>query len=289
MKWLEKCSIKLHLICYENITLFQKCLDKIFICCCPYHNNLAFNLDCLMHTHDHSKNIIVQNLSVYYGPTIALNTLQGEIEPGSLTAVVGPNGGGKSTFVKTLAGILKPSSGKIVHQCQDTCDSAYLPQYTAVDHDFPVTVQEVISMGLWHKTGAFKGFCEDDKDLIHQAISQVGLEGMENRLIKTLSGGQFQRMLFARIILEDSSLIILDEPFTAIDVHTSEALIKLIKAWHNQGKTILLVLHDLQMAKKHFENTIILARECIAWGKTKEILTDDNISLSYQNLLRGVE
>lgn len=241
-----------------------------------------------MQAHNHSKNIIIQDLNVHYGPTIALNAIKGEIVPGSLTAVVGPNGGGKSTFVKTLAGILKPSFGKIIHQCQDTCDSAYLPQYTAVDHDFPVTVQEVISMGLWHKTGAFKGFLQEDKDLIHQAIHQVGLEGMENRLIKTLSGGQFQRMLFARIILEDSSLIILDEPFTAIDVHTSEALIKLIRSWHTQGKTILLVLHDLQMAKKYFENTIILARECIAWGKTKDVLTEDNISLSYQNLLRGV-
>jgi zinc/manganese transport system ATP-binding protein len=111
---------------------------------------------------------------------------------------------------------------------------------------------------------------------------------MENRLIRTLSGGQFQRMLFARIILEDSSLIILDEPFTAIDVHTSEALIKLIKTWHKQGKTILLVLHDLQMAKKYFDQTIILARECIVWGKTKEVLTAENIALSYRNLLRGI-
>jgi zinc/manganese transport system ATP-binding protein len=241
-----------------------------------------------MQTHDHSKNIIISNLCLHYGQTIALNKINGEIVPGSLTAVVGPNGGGKSTFVKTLAGILKPTSGFINHQCKDTCDSAYLPQYTAVDHDFPVTVQEVISMGLWHKTGAFKAFSSKDKNLIREAIHQVGLEGMENRLIRTLSGGQFQRMLFARIILEDSSLIILDEPFTAIDVHTSEALIKLIKTWHKQGKTILLVLHDLQMAKKYFDQTIILARECIVWGKTKEVLTEENIALSYRNLLRGI-
>lgn len=237
--------------------------------------------------HDHSKNIVVKGLTVRYGDTLALNNIQGEIEPGSLTAVVGPNGGGKSTFIKTLAGILKPSTGEIIHQCQDTCNGAYLPQYTAVDHDFPVTVQEVISMGLWWKIGPFKKLCDDDKALIAQAIKQVGLEGMENRLIRTLSGGQFQRMLFARIILEDSSLIILDEPFTAIDVHTSEALIGLIREWHNQGKTILLVLHDLLMAKKYFENTIILARECVAWGKTDTVLTEDNVSQSYQNLLRG--
>ncbi len=262
-------------------------MGKGIICCYPYCHNLVINLDRIMPAHDHSNNIIINDLHVHYGATIALNGIKGEIEPGSLTAVVGPNGGGKSTFIKALAGILKPSTGGIIHQCKDTCDSAYLPQYTAVDHDFPVTVEEVISMGLWRKIGAFKGFSKDNRALIHKATCQVGLEGMEQRLIKTLSGGQFQRMLFARIILEDSSLIILDEPFTAIDVHTSEALIKLIGDWHKSGKTILLVLHDLQMAKKYFDKTIILARECIAWGDTKKVLTEDNISLSYQNLLRG--
>ena len=201
-----------------------------------------------------------------YGPVVALDQVSGIIQPNALTAVFGPNGGGKSTFVKVLASLIKPAGGTITHQCRTTCQPAYLPQQCAINRQFPVTVREVVAMGLWHQTGPFKQVTADHQMQIDQALERVGLQAYHKRLIGELSGGQFQRMLFARIILEDSSLIILDEPFTAIDLKTSETLMQLIQEWHAKGKTILVVLHDLEVARQYFPETILLARTCLGWG-----------------------
>jgi zinc/manganese transport system ATP-binding protein len=232
---------------------------------------------------NHSKQILIENLTVAYGETIALQNVTGVIKPNSLMAIFGPNGGGKSTFVKVLSSLIKPTKGQITHQCQSTCMPAYLPQQSTMNRSFPITVREVVAMGLWHKVGAFKAFTKDHQGLIDQALSRVNLQGFDDRLIGTLSGGQFQRMLFARIILEDSSLIILDEPFTAIDLHTSEMLLALIHEWHKQGKTILVVLHDLEMARMHFPSAILLSKDCLGWGKTAQVLTDKNVMASYHS------
>ena len=133
-------------------------------------------------------------------------------------------------------------------------------------------------MGLWLQTGPFQAISKENQEKIDQALERVGLQSYDKRLIETLSGGQFQRMLFARIILEDSSLIILDEPFTAIDL--------LIQEWHKIGKTILVVLHDLEMARRYFDEAILLSRTCIGWGKTADVLTDQNILKAYANSLK---
>lgn len=230
---------------------------------------------------NHSKQIMVENLTVSYGETVALEQVTGTIKPNSLMAIFGPNGGGKSTFVKALASLVKPTRGQIIHQCHSTCHPAYLPQQSTMHRSFPITVREVVAMGLWHKVGAFKTVTNLHQDLIDQALERVGLQGYDTRLIGTLSGGQFQRMLFARIILEDSSLIILDEPFTAIDLHTSQTLLALIQEWHKKGKTILVVLHDLDMARTYFEEAILLSKYCLGWGDTAKVLTDKNIMMSY--------
>ena len=240
-------------------------------------------------TEAHSKTISIHDLGLSYGKTVALENVSGVLQPNSLTAVFGPNGGGKSTFVKMLANLLKPSSGSIEHQCRSTCHPAYLPQVASINKHFPLTVREVVAMGLWSEVGAFRKINARHQEKIEGALERVGLKSYAHRLIETLSGGQFQRMLFARIILEDASLIILDEPFTAIDLHTSKTLLELIQEWHRAGKTILVVLHDLDMARTYFPQSMLLARTCLGWGDTKDVLIDESIMDAYQKIMRETD
>ena len=235
--------------------------------------------------HPHQKKIEIKNLSVSYGKNKALNNISGVFQPNTLTAIVGPNGGGKSTLVKAIQNQIKIDTGFIRHNCKHICESGYLPQQSDVDKTFPLTVREVVGMGLWPKLGSFKQYDAGHQSQITEALSRVGLSKLEERRIDSLSGGQFQRMLFARIYLQDASLIILDEPFTAIDVQTCDHLISIILEWHQQGKTILVVLHNLDLVKKHFPETLLLGRSCVGWGATKSVLTTKNINQAFQNLL----
>jgi zinc/manganese transport system ATP-binding protein len=235
---------------------------------------------------NHSKHIQIQHLTVAYGETVALENISGTLHPNALMALFGPNGGGKSTFVNVLASIIKPTSGTITHQCRTTCSPAYLPQQSTMHRQFPLTVREVVAMGLWGQAGPFHALDPGHQEKIDEALERVGLQDYDQRLIGTLSGGQFQRMLFARIILEDSSLIILDEPFTAIDIQTSETLLQLIQEWHKLGKTILVVLHDLDIARRYFPETILLSKTCLGWGKTEDVLTDHNLIKAYAQSMR---
>lgn len=235
--------------------------------------------------HPHQKKIEIRNLSVSYGKNKALSNVSGTFQPNTLTAIIGPNGGGKSTLVKAIQNQVKIESGSITHNCERICESGYLPQQSDVDKNFPLTVREVVGMGLWPKLGSFRGYNTTEHQLITEALKRVGLLKCEERRIDTLSGGQFQRMLFARIYIQDASLIILDEPFTAIDSQTCDHLINIILEWYKKGKTILVVLHNLDLVKKHFPETLLLGRSCIGWGPTKFVLTPKNINQAFQNLL----
>lgn len=238
-----------------------------------------------MTLHSHQKRIEIQNLSVSYGKNKALSSITGTFQPNTLTAIIGPNGGGKSTLIKAIQNQVKIESGSITHNCEHICESGYLPQQSEVDRDFPLTVVEVVGMGLWPKLGSFKEYSSTQYDLILDALKRVGLSKYEDQKIDSLSGGQFQRMLFARIYVQDASLIILDEPFTAIDSQTCDHLINIILEWHEKGKTILVVLHNLDLVKKYFPETLLLGRSCIGWGPTKSVLTPKNINQAFQNLL----
>lgn len=233
----------------------------------------------------HQKKIEIKNLSVSYGKNKALNNISGTFQPNTLTAIIGPNGGGKSTLIKAIQNQVKIESGFITHNCEHICESGYLPQQSDVDKSFPLTVREIVGMGLWPRLGSFRKYDPPHHHLITEALKRVGLLKYENQKIDTLSGGQFQRMLFARISVQDASLIILDEPFTAIDSQTCDHLISIILEWYEKGKTILVVLHNLDLVKKHFPETLLLGRSCIAWGPTKSVLTSKNINQSFQNLL----
>ena len=219
-----------------------------------------------------------RDVTLGYDRHPAVHHLDGEVASGALLAVVGPNGAGKSTLFRGLVGIIKPLAGTILTGDLDVRDIAYLPQTVDIDRSFPISVFDLVGTGLWRSVGFFGGMGKDAREKIAQALSAVGLSGFENRTIGTLSGGQMQRMLFARVLLQDARLIVLDEPFNAIDAKTAADLLALIKRWHAEKRTVLAALHDMEFVRANFPESLLLARGQVAWGPTTEVLTAENLS-----------
>jgi zinc/manganese transport system ATP-binding protein len=222
--------------------------------------------------------ITFRDLTLGYDRHPAVHHLDGEVAAGALLAVVGPNGAGKSTLFRGIAGILKPLAGAIETGGLDIRDIAYLPQTVDIDRSFPISVYDFVGTGLWRFTGFFGGMGKSAREKIAQALAAVGLNGFENRPIGTLSGGQMQRMLFARVLLQDARLIVLDEPFNAIDAKTSVDLLALVRRWHDEKRTVLAALHDMDLVRANFPDTLLLARGPVAWGNTAEVLTAENLA-----------
>ena len=217
-----------------------------------------------------------QDLTLGYNREPAVLDLQTSVEEGTLTAVVGPNGAGKSTLLKGVTGALTPIKGRVQLGKTSRESIAYLPQQSEIDRTFPLTVSDLVSMGLWRETGAFGGLRSRHRDRVSRAISSVGLDGFERRPIGSLSGGQVQRALFARLMLQETPIVLLDEPFTAIDARSMADLIQIVRQWHDEGRTVLAVLHDLETVRAHFPRTLMLARELVAHGPTAQVLTAEN-------------
>ncbi|MGD9509891.1 MAG: metal ABC transporter ATP-binding protein [Geminicoccaceae bacterium] len=217
------------------------------------------------------------DLTLGYDRHPAVHHLHGEVRQGSLLAVVGPNGAGKSTLLKGIVGMLRPLEGRIGRGGLGCRDIAYLPQLAEIDRSFPIGVRDFVAMGLWRRLGPFRAFGRADAARIGEALATVGLRGFERRVIGSLSGGQLQRVLFARLLLQDAPLILLDEPFTAIDSRTARDLLGLVARWHGEGRTVLAVLHDLELVREWFPEALLLAREPIAWGPTAEALGSVNL------------
>ena len=207
----------------------------------------------------------------------AVHHLNGAIEEGALLAVVGPNGAGKSTLFKGIVGAIAPLAGEIDLNGLSRRDIAYLPQVADIDRSFPIVVYDMVAMGLWKRDGAFGGIGRDGRTQIERAIEAVGLSGFERRAIGTLSGGQMQRLLFARLLLQNARMIVLDEPFNAIDAKTLADLLDLVRRWHAEKRTVLAALHDLELVKANFPQALLLAREPVAWGATPGVLTAANL------------
>jgi zinc/manganese transport system ATP-binding protein len=220
------------------------------------------------------------NLTLGYDRHPAVHHLVGTIPSGSLLAIVGPNGAGKSTLLKGIAGALTPLNGRI--EIGATAPTrpriAYLPQLAALDRTFPISVTDIVASGLWHKAGLFRRIGASDTAAIDEALAAVGLAGFEQRWIGSLSGGQFQRALFARLMLQDAPIILLDEPLNAIDDKTAADLLDLVQRWHGESRTIVAALHDLHVVRSIFPQTLLLAREAIAWGATQDVLTPHNLA-----------
>lgn len=219
--------------------------------------------------------LLLEDLTLGYERHPAVHHLSGTVERGDLLAIVGPNGGGKSTLLKGIAGRIRPLSGHIHHKLAPL---AYMPQIADLNRDFPIGVLDLALTGLCPRRGLFGGLTRQDRQKAQEALARVGLTGFEKRSIRTLSGGQLQRLLFARMILQDAPLILLDEPFTAIDQRTSEDLMQLVDTWHAEGRTVLAVLHDLDLVRARFPKTLMLARDPLGWGDTASVLSETNLT-----------
>jgi zinc/manganese transport system ATP-binding protein len=226
--------------------------------------------------------LVFRDLTLGYDRHPAVHHITGAVQSGELLAIVGPNGAGKSTLLKGIMGELKPLSGSIDRDGLSKPDIAYLPQQIDIDRSFPISVFDCVAMGLWRKIGAWRGLNAEREAEIIGALATVGLQDLGHRLVGALSGGQFQRVLFARLLLQDASLILLDEPFRAVDTKTVADLIALILRWHGEGRTVLAALHDMQQVRAHFPATLLIAREVVAWGATRKVLTPANLAKSRQ-------
>ncbi len=217
--------------------------------------------------------VTLTNVSVGYRNQPVLSGIDWTIEGGSMTALIGPNGGGKSTLLKTIAGELDSLAGRITGN--DRNKIAYLPQSITFDRDFPISVRDVVAMGLWRRLGPFGRIGRREGADVESALAAVGMIGWDTRSIGTLSGGQLQRILFARLMLLDAPIILLDEPFAGVDNDTVTALMNLIGQWHRNGRTILAALHDLDHVRASFPLAIRLEGAKAVSGTTEEVLGGD--------------
>ena len=220
--------------------------------------------------------VTLDNLTVSYRQHPALHHVSGQFAPGSLTAVIGPNGSGKSTLLKSIMALLPISGGKVTVSTPRT-RIAYLPQQADIDRSFPIDVCDCVLLGCWPTVGAWGGVNHELLARVTASLRTVGLEGFEHRPIGALSSGQFQRVLFARVLVQDADLILLDEPFNAMDSKTTAALLALVQQWHQQQRTVIAVLHDDMQVREHFPQTLLLAREVVAWGDTAQVLTEPHL------------
>ena len=217
--------------------------------------------------------ITLNDLTVSYSRHPAVHHLSGQFARGSLTAVVGPNGAGKSSLLDAIVGRLPVTGGQISIASDLLGRVAYLPQQSQIDRSFPVRVLDVALLGHWQRLRWWSAASTELREQGLRALAQVGLSGFEERWVNEMSVGQFQRLLFARLLLQDAPVILLDEPFTAIDERTCADLLALVQSWHADGRTVVAVLHDMEQVRSHFPDTLLLAREAVAWGPTREALS----------------
>lgn len=215
--------------------------------------------------------IELDNLVAGYEGVAITPSMSGVIHKGSMTAIVGLNGCGKSTLLKTLAGFIPPVSG-VLRWSPSRPTIGWLAQRHALESQFPLTVLDVVSQGAWPRISLLRGLRNDVRRRIQAALARVGLTEMAKTPIEALSGGQFQRMLFARVLVQRAPLVMLDEPFTGIDEATTHDLMTVIQEMHQQGQTVLAVLHDNQRVADYFPETLLLAPQNASWGLTHEVL-----------------
>ncbi len=225
--------------------------------------------------------IEIKNLTVAYGENIALEDLNLNIEVGSLMALVGPNGAGKSTLIKTILKFLKQITGEIKINAKTL---AYVPQRNSVDWDFPTTLFDVVEMGCYGRVGLFKRVSKEEKQKVLKAIEQVGMLEFKDRQISELSGGQQQRAFIARALVQEADIYLMDEPFQGVDSTTEKSIVEILKQLKAEGKTIIVVHHDLQTVSTYFESVALINKAVIVSGEVSEVFTQENIDVTYRKI-----
>ena len=225
--------------------------------------------------------IEIKNLTVAYGENIALEDLNLNIEVGSLMALVGPNGAGKSALIKAILKFLKQITGEIKISKKSL---AYVPQRNSVDWDFPTTLFDVVEMGCYGRVGLFKRVSKEEKQKVLKAIEQVGMLEFKDRQISELSGGQQQRAFIARALVQEADIYLMDEPFQGVDSTTEKSIVEILKQLKAEGKTIIVVHHDLQTVPTYFESVALINKAVIVSGKVSEVFTQENIDVTYRKI-----
>lgn len=224
-----------------------------------------------------SGGLTLTDVIVTYRRVPAVHHVTGTFAPGSLTALAGPNGAGKSTLLKALMGLVPISDGTIHRGSLSPQQFAYLPQQPEIDRSFPLSVTQTVMLGAWSRAGALGAITPAEHRRAAAAIAKVGLTGYAQSSIASLSVGQWHRVLFARLIVQDAQIILLDEPFSAVDERTTTDLMTLVNGWHAEGRTVIAVLHDLNFVRQHFPQTLLIAREVVAWAPTGDALSPENL------------
>ena len=231
--------------------------------------------------------IQTQELTVIYeGGQLALDKVSITIEKGKIVGILGPNGAGKSSFMKALLGLVAVEgqvflAGKVGKETAGNI--AYVEQRSQIDPHFPITVRECVSLGLYKEIGLFRRLKKSDWTKVDTVLEQVGLSSYAKKPIHALSGGQFQRMLVARCLVQDREIIFLDEPFVGIDAVSERIIMDILKNLRNQGRTILVVHHDLSKVKRYFDSIMILNKKLLASGPVQHVFTAENLSKAYED------
>lgn len=237
--------------------------------------------------------ITISNLHVSYYGNEALKDIGVSISEGTLVGIIGPNGAGKSTLLKALLNLIPKDKGKITvlgSQSKDVRKRiAYVPQRSAIDWDFPITVKETVLIGTYPAVGILKRPGRKEKEWALQCLEKVDMLPYQDRQIGELSGGQQQRVFLARALAQEADLFLLDEPFVGIDVTSEEMIVRILKELRNEGKTVVVVHHDLSKAEKYFDELLLLNKELIASGTVKDVFTPSTIAKAYGGQLAFLE
>lgn len=248
------------------------------------HEHICWGND---HSHHHhgGHELAVQHVSAHYGEVTALENICFSLHCGHTLALIGPNGAGKSTLINLLAGLQKPTQGQILWNGKPLHDTrheiAYMPQRSEVDWKFPITVRELVEMGRYPALGLWRTQNKHDREIVDKALDALQLTDLQKRQIGELSGGQQQRAFLARALAQEAHILLLDEPFTGLDVPGMEALGALLQSLANEGRLIIASHHDLNSAPHIFSHSLLLKQRSIAFGTTKEVLTPQNLLTAF--------
>jgi manganese/zinc/iron transport system ATP- binding protein len=229
--------------------------------------------------------LIVEDLTVAYQRKPVIWDVAFEVKPGSLIGVVGPNGAGKSTLLKACMGLIPTVSGRVrvfgepYHVSRHRV--GYVPQRESVDWDFPVSALDVVTMGLYREIGWLRPVRKKHLDAARAAMERVGIEELEGRQISQLSGGQQQRTFLARALVQNADLYFMDEPFAAVDAATEKAIVEILQGMKREGKTALVIHHDLQTVPEYFDHVVLLNMRVVANGPTEQVFTTENLQKTY--------